>query len=278
MNTPCRELTSVGERYLDLMKLCLTRYLFIDEEIREPILAGWEAKVFHAVRGVLGARGLAVGQKGGDRIARESGHDWPPEAETMVGLRRLENVQACMSGVLREGVPGDIIETGVWRGGTTIFMRAVLAAFEDCQRRVWVADSFRGLPTPDPLRYPADKGLDFTSPRLSVGLEEVKANFARYGLLDSQVEFLAGWFKDSLPNAPLGQLAVIRLDGDLYESTIDALSALYPKLSVGGYLIVDDYQCFNACRQAVTDYREAHGISDPIEIVDWTGIYWRKGD
>jgi O-methyltransferase len=70
---------------------------------------------------------------------------------------------------------------------------------------------------------------------------------------------------------------VLRLDGDLYESTMDALTALYPKLSPGGYAIVDDYGAIPACRQAVHDYRDAHGITEPIQEVDWTGAYWQRG-
>ena len=271
------QLSPIEERYLELMKQCLTRYLFIDEEMDEVEPSGWRAIAYGPVRRFLRGRGLQLGRLGGgDRSDREVGRDWPPYAETMVGLRRLENVQACVSEVIRSRVRGDLIETGVWRGGTSIFMRATLAAFGDADRRVWVADSFRGLPPPGSRRFSADEGLDLSSPLLSVSLEQVKANFGKYGLLDAQVEFLVGWFKDTLPSAPIDHLAVIRLDGDLYESTMDALSALYPKLSLGGYVIIDDYYCFDACRQAVTDYRQAHGVTDAIEGIDWTGAYWRR--
>lgn len=82
----------------------------------------------------------------------------------------------------------------------------------------------------------------------------MRANFARSGLLDDQVVFLQGWFKDTLPAIPPGQrFALVRLDGDLYESTLDALTHLYPNLSVGGWLVVDDYGVIEACRQAVHD-------------------------
>ena len=196
----------------------------------------------------------------------------------MVGLRRLDNVGDCVVDVLERDVPGDLIEAGVWRGGTTILMRAVLAAWGDRGRRVWVADSFAGLPSPAPDAYPADAGVDYTGHRqLAVSVQEVKANFARYDLLDGQVMFLPGWFKQTLPSAPIERIAVMRLDGDLYESTSDALDALYPKLSVGGYCIIDDYGALSACRRAVDDYRSRHGISEEILTVgDWTGAYWRR--
>ena len=156
-------------------------------------------------------------------------------------------------------------------------MRAVLAAYDVTDRNVWVADSFQGLPKPDVATYPADAGLDlWTADQLSVSADEVRANFAKYGLLDDQVRFLEGWFKDTLPSAPIDRIAVLRLDGDLYESTIQALEPLYPKVSEGGYVIVDDYNDIPACKAAVDDYRAAHGIESPLGEIDWTGIYWQK--
>lgn len=211
-----------------------------------------------------------------DKKRREEGKDVPSLAHTMIGVKRMKNIQYCMEDVLREGVPGDFIETGVWRGGATIFMRGVLKAYGVRDRRVWVADSFEGLPKPDHKRYPTDRWLRFDlMPYFAVSEDEVRDNFAKYGLLDSQVCFLKGWFKDTLPSAPIDQLAVIRLDGDLYESTMDALNNLYPKLSVGGYVIVDDY-VMPSCARAIHDYRARHGITDPLIDIDGAGRYWKR--
>jgi hypothetical protein len=213
-----------------------------------------------------------------DPQAREEGRDWPQHAHTMIGFRRLDNLRACVERVLEEGVPGDLIETGAWRGGASIFMRAVLKAYGVKDRRVWVADSFEGLPRPDPEKFPQDEGDEHhLYKQLAVSLEEVKLNFTLYGLLDDQVEFLKGWFRDTLPDAPIRSLAVLRLDGDMYESTMDALDNLYPKLSPGGYCIVDDYGAVPACKQAVHDYRNAHGINEEIIPIDWAGSFWRRG-
>jgi O-methyltransferase len=195
----------------------------------------------------------------------------------MVGLRRLENLEALIVDIATCGLAGDLVETGVWRGGASIFMRAVLKVVGDTSRRVWVCDSFAGLPRPDAEEYPADAGdYHWSFPELAVPLEQVKANFARYGLLDDQVRFLPGWFRDTLPDAPIERLSLLRLDGDLYESTHVALEALYPKLSSGGYLVVDDYGAIAACRRAVDDYRARNAIDDPIHEIDWTGVYWRR--
>ena len=181
-----------------------------------------------------------------------------------------------MRSVLDAKIPGDFIETGVWKGGTTIFMRGLLRAYGITDRRVYVADSFEGVPPPDETRYPDDRGLNFHLwPGLAVDLESVKGNFARLGLLDDQVEFVKGWFRDTLPALRGHQWAVVRLDGDLYESTTDALENLYDGLSSGGWLIVDDYE-IEACRRAVSDFRSARGITEPIVEVDANGVCWQK--
>jgi O-methyltransferase len=203
--------------------------------------------------------------------------EWREPLHTMAGLKRLDNVQFCVERVLADDVPGDLIETGVWRGGVPILMRALLAVYGDIERQVWVADSFQGLPPPNPAEYPADQGdLLYTIDELRVSVDRVRSHFERYGLLDDRVRFLEGWFRDTLPDAPIASLAVMRLDGDMYESTTDALTALYPRLSPGGYVIIDDYGAIPACRKAVHDYRTAHGIADPILPIDWTGVYWRR--
>jgi O-methyltransferase len=192
--------------YLDLMKLCLTNSIYGD--LVEPDF---------------------------DPALRMEGYDCPTVAHTMIGMKRLDNIQSCVTSVLGNGVPGDLIETGVWRGGATIFMRAILKAYGVHDRTVWGADSFAGLPPPNIDQYPQDKGdLHYTKTRLAVTLEEVRENFARYNLLDDQVRFLKGWFRETLPEAPIERLSILRLDGDMYESTMDALRHLYPRVSAGG--------------------------------------------
>lgn len=199
----------------------------------------------------------------------------PPWAMTMIGLRRMDNLEMCVRRVISDGVPGDLIETGVWRGGATIFMRGILRAFGVTDRTVFVADSFQGVPAPDADRYPADEGMQLHLWPLAVDADEVRANFERYGLLDDQVEFVEGWFRDTLPKLRDRQWAVIRLDGDLYESTMDALDNLYDGLQPGGWLIVDDHDII-ACRHAIADFRSKRSIDEPIIEIDWTGICWQK--
>lgn len=205
------------------------------------------------------------------------GRDRSSPAHTMVGILRLENVRELTQRALDTGVQGDLIEAGVWRGGCCILMRGLLAANSISTRKVYVADSFEGLPPPKPELFPQDAGSHFHTVRaLAVPLDEVKANFARYGLLDDQVIFVKGFFSDTLPALETGPFAVIRLDGDMYESTYVALQCLYPKLSVGGFVLIDDYGAVEQCRQAVSDYRAKMAIEDRIQQVDWTGVWWQK--
>jgi O-methyltransferase len=270
---------TAAELYLDLLKKCLTRYLFGEDYVAAvPPRGTLKHAAFEPLRRWLAGKDMEVIRHVTfDQQVRAEGRDWPAEAESMAGLKRLDNLQFCVTDVLRRGVPGDLIETGAWRGGATILMRAVLAAYGDTDRQVWVADSFQGLPKPDAERWPAEAGdTHWRFGHLAVSLEEVQANFARYGLLDERVRFLPGWFADTLPTAPIERLAVLRLDGDMYGSTMEVLRALYPKVAPGGYVIVDDYGALAQCRTAVDAYRCEHAIDDPIRTIDWTGVFWQR--
>jgi O-methyltransferase len=209
---------------------------------------------------------------------REVGQDWPSRAESMIGLKRMDNLRECIELIERDDVPGDLIETGVWRGGACIFMKANLEAWGDTTRTIWLADSFEGLPKPSADLYPADAGDRLHQEgNLAVGPAQVRHNFERYGLYDDRIKFLVGWFKDTLPTAPIEQLSLMRLDGDMYESTIQAIEALYPKLSPGGFCIIDDFGSHaSQAGQAIHDYRKAHGIDEEIVQIDPFGAYWRK--
>jgi O-methyltransferase len=140
-------------------------------------------------------------------------------------------------------------------------------------RTVWVADSFEGLPRPASDTDGADLSqMEY----LKVPLEKVKANFERFDLLDDQVKFLKGYFCDTLPNVPIEHLAILRLDGDLYSSTMDSLRYLYHRVSPGGYVIVDDYHSWPSCRQAVTDFLRENKIDAQIRAIG-DGAYWQVG-
>jgi O-methyltransferase len=242
--------------YLRLLRRCLLRDLFHDKRYEGDI-----------------TRPLPYSAE-----LRWDGRDWPTDAETMVGWVRLESLENCCATALREHVPGDFVETGIWRGGCGILMRAILEAYSDENRTLWLFDSFEGLPKPDVDVYPKDKDdVNWTvNAYLGVTLEQVKANFARYQLLDERVVFTKGWFRDTVPQNAIDSISVLRLDGDMYESTWLVLTHLYPKLSPGGFVIVDDYGALDNCKAAVDEFRAKHSILSPITKIDWTGISWRK--
>lgn len=259
MDTTVRpDLDTAVDLYLDLLKRCLTR-----QSDGEAFLGAAFGGAEHAERA---RRGMAV----------------HPDADTMIGWDRLANIGACVRDVLAAGVPGDLIEAGVWRGGSCIFMAAVLRAYGVTDRNVWLADSFSGFPEVDSERFPEDAMLgtaEFAAALgvpMAIAVEEVKQRFRRYGLLSEQIRFLPGFFADTLPDAPVERIAVMRLDGDYYQSTYQALDSLYPKLSPGGWCIVDDYLLIPTCRRAVDDYRREHGIGEPLRKVDWNAVCWRR--
>ena len=277
-DTPTRTEDTPTELYLNLLKRCLTRYeLGESHRTLSALPLGWRRRPVAAVQRLLGFADLELVLRAPfDPALREVGRDWPPDAETMVGLKRLDNLHELIRSIVRTGTPGDVLEAGVWRGGASIFMAAALKAYGDLARKVWVADSFQGLPRPSGAYEPDTGDSHWKARQLSVTLEEVKQNFSRYDVLDERVVFLPGWFSDTLVDAPLTELALLRLDGDMYESTIDTLEPLYPKVAPGGYVVVDDYHAIPGCKAAVDDYRREHGIDAELVGVDWTAVYWQK--
>lgn len=272
-------------RYLDLLKASL-RNAFYRERPGDPSAEDLE-RARESLRRAREKVGPHLGQHSELQalLAAMDPRQWfltarrnDPPALTMAGADALDNVQYCVEAALALEVPGDLLEAGVWRGGLTILMRGLLAAHDVRDRKVWVADSFEGLPEVDPEVDPEDAlahELLATVGGLSVSADDVRAAFASHDLLDDQVGFLEGWFSETLPG-PVESLAVLRLDGDYYGSTRDVLEALYPKLSPGGFLIIDDYGLPVGCRRAVDEYRAAHGIEAPMTMINERIACWQR--
>lgn len=211
-----------------------------------------------------------------DWEAREKGTDWTYLGYTMTGTRRLNNVHALLQDVFQNKVEGDYIETGVWRGGSSIFARGVMRVHNESHRRSFVCDSFKGLP-------PGDRNLDQADPTwddwpyLGIASDIVALHFRESGMPDPNVIFVKGFFNDTMEAlAPkIQSLAVVRLDGDMYESTVDVLYRLYDKLSIGGYVIVDDWFGFPA-KAACEDFFKVHGMNVTIVPIDGLSAYWQK--
>jgi O-methyltransferase len=265
--------------YLDLLKAALVNTLYPEHELRIELLEKQGRQPDHA-RAMRDIRYADPTRFAELLTCKADGRNWYGRvtrfSHTMIGLRRLQNLEWCASRLFREGVEGDFMEAGVCQGGAAIFMRALQLAHAEGDRRMWLADSFEGLPEPV---CAVDQGYDFqeaVQPWLAASLEAVQDNFRTYGLLSDQVRFIPGWFDRTLAHAPVERLAMLRIDADLYASTIEVLRRLYDKVAPGGFVIVDDYHVFPPCKVAVDEFREAEGITEPLVRIDWSAIFWRK--
>ena len=284
------------KEYLCLLKSALTASLYEEsswEVIQPTKRIDWDPKkAKNSLGGKVTAAWLRLSQWMLDQLGKKSyllvktnkfdpksrlnGEDHPLFSFTMVGLKRLDNIQLLFEEIIENNTPGDLVETGVWRGGASIFMRALLEIYGQNDRLVWAADSFQGMPKPKE-GVPQDEGYDLASDRyLAVSLEQVKENFSKFDLLDDRVKFIPGWFEETLPIAPIEEIALLRLDGDLYESTMVPLVNLYHKVSPGGYVIVDDYYAWPSCSRAIKDFFASSGERPKIVRIDNTAAYWQK--
>jgi hypothetical protein len=268
---------NIGSPYLDLLANALTASIYPESSgvvIRPGVKSGLYGKLRDFVIFQLMKRHFVVTKKYPfDLEKRKRGEDWPMFGYSMIGTVRLKNIYDCLKSAVENEVEGDFVECGVWRGGASIFARAALNELGAYNRKVWAADSFEGMPvqkTQD-LDDPALAGHAY----LTVSVEDVKDNFRRFNLLDN-VTFLKGWFADTLPSCGVKKISVLRLDGDYYSSTMDTLEALYSKVAIGGYVIIDDYNSFVTCKKAVTDFLRKGGLSPTITGIDRHAVYWRK--
>ncbi len=267
--------------YLDLLERALTGVLN-----RDPPLDPWNGVMRDSATGEIIPEvddvprvSISISPGQFDPAIRDNGRDWPLSALTMIGGKRLRQLRDAVREVHIKGIPGDLIECGVWRGGACIMMNGALQWLGAGHRRVFVADSFEGLPPPDGTPQDAGDRHYLVSSLLAVTEEEVRKNFEAYNLDTSNVVFVKGWFKDTLPSLDTKEIAVLRVDGDMYRSTMDVLDALYDKVSKGGFIIIDDYHAVAGCKQAVDEFRAARECNarfEPLLDIDGVGVYWRK--
>lgn len=275
--------SAIGARYLELLKKVLLNEVGLDVEVALTALRAMKEvpesfwrETLYDVPGRLADALVAARHRRALGFDTDQPGQGCPLGYTMIGRKRLDHLQWCVTTALDEGIAGDFMECGVWRGGACMLMKAILDLRGCEDRRVWLADSFAGLPPP---QGPEDQGVDLSRegfPMLAVSQGRVAQAFGDLGLLDERVRFVPGWFADSLPGCEVEALAVLRLDGDLYSSTRDALAALYHRVSPGGFVIIDDYGALDQCAAAVEDFRAEHGITAPITMIDWCGAFWRK--
>lgn len=202
---------------------------------------------------------------------RENGNDWPLVGHTMVGHVRLRNVKDLLHDVIAKKVPGDFAELGVWRGGTCLYAKALIDThLHGQQRSVYLFDAFQTIAT-----YGSA-----VSAYLSVSEAAVLHNFDKYNLMDDRVKIVKGMFKDTVPKFAAEnqdvKFAVLRLDGNYYDSYQDCFYYLYEKLQVGGYLIMDDIMSHQAVRAAWEDFQKDQGFQEQLHTIDVHGAYFKK--
>lgn len=271
-----------ADAYLDLLKKCLLNEPYLDDEARilylRECLAGEDQYDYQTLHDIAQSRSellaeISRSRQVGQHPYRKITNIGFPD--TMIGRARLDSLHECIDHVIRHEVPGDFMECGIWRGGAGILMAGYLGIHGIEDRRVHLADSFEGLPDPTAEQDP-DLSRD-VYPQLAVSLEDVKRNFEKYDLLGPNVEFIQGWFADSLPKAPIQSLSLLRADGDLYSSTWEILDNLYDKVSPGGIVIMDDYGVLPQCAQAVEEFFESRNETLPeLKEIDWSGVFWYK--
>lgn len=255
------EVLIMKERYLRLVRDALTGMLLRTTELR---MTNIYLKDGEDMRNFLAPM---------DPGTRKTGSDYPVCGLTMVGELRLDNVKDLLIDVIIHGVKGDYVDCGTWRGGAAIYAKAIIDSY-DRTRHVFVADSFKGLPK---ASLPVDNDVYSRMAYLRVPLEKVQQNFRSFDLLDDRVHFCEGYFVDSLPVCPVrNNISVLRADGDMYVSTMDILYNMYPKLSIGGYVIMDDYYGVDETHKASEEFRSMYGITSPIVRIDGFGAYWKK--
>jgi len=198
---------------------------------------------------------------------RKGGNDWPVVGHTMVGHTRIENVKTLLSDVIANNIPGDFVELGVWRGGVCIFARCLLNALRQTDRKVHLFDAFGDIP-----------GYGPSTPYLSVSQAQVEHNLEKYHAKEGSV-FHKGLFKDSVkPFASefKGNISVLRVDGNFYDSYQDAMYYLYDKVPVGGYVIFDDVMSHPAVTRFWNDFKKEQQLPEELTQIDFHSAYFKK--
>lgn len=267
--------------YLDLLKKCLTRQIFDDDDFEiVPRSRSLKGRVARRAMQLLASRNLRLVRRGQTRVEDKiEGIGWPAKAETMMGVRRLDWLESTVVQIVSENIPGDFFEAGCWRGGAVIFLLGALRALRQTGRVVWAADSFAGYPAPTASSSEADHLLWERHDYFAVSRADFEQNVARYGLGGDALRVLEGFFDQSIPKAPIERLAMIRIDIDGYEGVSAVLDLLYPKLSPGGFVVVDELEVAG-CKRAIDEFFARNGLDKaqilPIQQKKTKAAYWRK--
>lgn len=196
-------------------------------------------------------------------------------SDTMCSNARLRGLYRALRYVVRDKIAGDVVECGCARGGSAALMALTLRRLGS-RRKLWLFDTFEGLPAP------SSEDPDFEIADLFTGacvgtLHEVRGLFERLDVADG-VTFVKGLFQETLPVTPIGQIAVLHIDGDWYESVKVCLESLYDKVVAGGVIQLDDYGYWAGARKAVDEFMKRRGIRAPLQRLDYSGRFLIKAE
>jgi cephalosporin hydroxylase len=262
--------------YLNLLKGAVLHLHYLEDELRiEHLLKQVATGKPVSARKVSDPARFMKNELAGLQRARQTGELPDDHAEsngapgslayTSIGRVRLDHLERCLEVIRDEAVEGDLVECGTGRGGSAVFLRGFLEAYALSRPRLWVADRFGGGSAPS----------EEETPRFSTDLNTVREAFARFGLLDGRVVFLQGPSSRTLSEAPIEKVALVRIDGHDPEEIEATLEAVYDKVTLGGFVVVDDYGA-PECQAAVDRFRSERGVIDRLERIDWSGAWWRK--
>lgn len=199
---------------------------------------------------------------------------------TMTGLERMYGLYKAVEYVARSQIPGSIVECGVWKGGSSMVAALSLLAFGDSSRDMYLYDTFEGMPAPGPddIQYDnlsaaeraARQNIADWSTIANAGVDEVAANLARTHYPASRLHYVKGMVEQTLPGTLPDRIALLRLDTDWYESTRHEMQHLFPRLSPGGVLLIDDYGHWKGSKKAVDEYLAEHNIPLLLNRIDYT--------
>ena len=194
---------------------------------------------------------------------------------TMVGYARLSNAYELAQRVEQAGMQGAFVECGVWRGGC-IATIAWVAKQANSNRSIWLFDSFEGLPEPTELDGP--RAQEYVGRYAAPVKDAERILFSRLKINPNNVHIVKGWFQDTLPafKDEIGPIAILRLDGDWYESTRCCLENLYDQIVPSGYVILDDYGCWQGCKIATDEFLQHFNINVALTEIDRKGRFFRK--
>jgi hypothetical protein len=200
---------------------------------------------------------------------------------TMTSSERISALCHAVRYIAKHGIPGDIVECGVWRGGSVMAAALTLQAEHDISRALHLFDTFAGMPPPSAVDRAAQSGrtaasllaeADSSSDLWALApINDVRANLESTNYPVDRIRLIKGRVEDTIPREAPAEIALLRLDTDWYESTRHELIHLYPKLSIGGVLIVDDYGHWEGARRAVDEYIRDNSLAILLHRIDYTG-------